>query len=302
MPVTGMYDMLLRARRRGYAVGYFEAWDQHSLEAVLEAAEQAQSPTILGFGGAVVNQSWLDSGGLEELAILARCLAERATVPAAVLFNEANTYGQVRRGLLAGCNAVMLDTSHLPFADNVDATRRVVELAHPLGACVEAELGWLADAVGPGSESFAHTDPQLAAEFVEKTGVGALGVSVGNIHGLVAGESTVDLQLLERIHAVVSVPLVIHGGTGFPSRAVRPSIQRGVAKFNVGTRLKAAFLEGLQEGLSHFPDRASVQLAVGSREDGDVLDRGKRRMTHEMIRLMELYGCAGRAERDQSEP
>jgi len=82
----------------GYAIGYFEAWDQYSLEGALEAAEENQSPLILGFGGAVTSREWLDDGGIEELAGLTYTLAERSKVPTAILFNEAQTFEQVVRG------------------------------------------------------------------------------------------------------------------------------------------------------------------------------------------------------------
>jgi len=295
MSIVRMSQLLAQALRGGYALGYFEAWDQYSLEAVLEAAEETNSPAILGFGGAVANQAWLDRWGVEELATLARCLGERAVVPTAVFFNEARTFAQVLRGLRAGCNAVMLDTSHLPYQENLTLTRQVTEVAHALGATVEAELGHLADASTPGSKEATYTDPEAAARFVEQTEVDALAVSVGNVHVLTEGAASVNLELLERIHQMVPVPLVIHGGTGFPALAVRPAIERGVAKFNIGTRSKQAMLAGIHEALAALPERPNVHLAVGSREEGDVLLRGKARMKAEILKLIALYGSTGRA-------
>lgn len=137
MSVARMRNLLANALRGGYCVGYFEAWDQYSLEACLEAAEQTRSPAIVGFGAAVTSQSWLDRWGVEELAGIARRLAEMASVPAAVLFNEARTMDQIRRGLDAGCNAVMLDSSRMPYAENLAATKEVVALARGHGADVE---------------------------------------------------------------------------------------------------------------------------------------------------------------------
>jgi fructose-bisphosphate aldolase class II len=295
MSIVSMSDLLARALRGRYALGYFEAWDPYSLEAALEAAEETNSPAILGFGGAVVNQPWLDRWGVEELAALARCLGERAAVPTAILFNEARTFAQVLRGLRAGCNAVMLDASHLPYQGNLALTCKVTEAAHALGATVEAELGRLADASPPSEESAAYTDPAEAARFVRQTGVDALAVSVGNVHVLTEGEATPNLELLARIHEMVPVPLVIHGGTGFPSWAVRPAIERGVAKFNIGTRSKQAMLAGIREALAELPERSNVHLAVGSREEGDILARGKAKMQKEILKFIALYGSAGQA-------
>lgn len=295
MSIVSMPELLSRALHDGYAIGYYEAWDQYSLEAVLEAAEENHSPAILGFGGAVASPTWLEGHGVEELAPVARQLAERAQVPAAVLFNEAQTFGQILRGLQAGCNTVMLDTSHLPFAENLRLTCKVTEAAHALGAAVEAELGHLADASDPSVQAHG-TDPAEAARFVETSGVDALAVSVGNVHILSSGVATIDLGLLERLHQAVPVPLVIHGGTGFPAEAVRGAISRGVAKFNVGTRLKQVYLEGVRQAIQALPQVVNIHTVIGSRKETDILVQGKQRVKQEIAALMKLYGSAGRAK------
>ena len=124
MPIVKMQRILDHALRNRYAVGYFEAWDLYSLEAALEAAEEARAPAILGFGAAVTNGAWYDRNGVEAMSALAVTFAQRAEVPTAVLFNEAQTYAQAVRGLAGGCNAVMLDSSHLPAAQHESATPR----------------------------------------------------------------------------------------------------------------------------------------------------------------------------------
>jgi len=292
--VAKMDDLLGQALRGSYAIGYFEMWDQYSLAAAMQAAEELHSPAILGFGGAVTNQAWLDEGGVEELACLARHLAERSRVPTAVLFNEARTYSQIVRALRAGCNAVMLETSHLPYEENIALTRQVVEAAHAVGASVEAELGHLADATDPYGPA-ALTDPVQAAHFVERTGVDVLAVSIGNVHVLADGEAGVDLGLLARIHQAVPVPLSLHGGSGFPASAVRAAIGCGVAKFNVGTRLKQAFLAGVRAALPPERDITNIHPFVGSREESDILLQGAARVKAEIKKLTVLYGSAGQA-------
>ena len=295
MAIAGIDQILDRALQSGYAVGYFEAWDQYSLEAVLEAAEEAESPAILGFGAAVTSKAWVDRWGVEGLSNLCTSMTDRSTVPTAVLFNEARTFAQAVRGLRADCNAVMLDTSDLTYEANVDVTRRLVEVAHALGATVEAELGHLADASDPKGSAGVPTDPDLAARFVRSTGVDALAVSVGNVHLLTGGEATIDLDLLERIQRAVAVPLVLHGGTGLPPAAVRGAIERGIAKINYGTRLKQLFLEGVREALAEIPERPNVHRFIGSREENDIMARGKAKMKALILDLIKLYGSAGQA-------
>ena len=295
MPIVKMQRILDHALRNRYAVGYFEAWDLYSLEAALEAAEEARAPAILGFGAAVTNGAWYDRNGVEAMSALAVTLAQRAEVPAAVLFNEAQTYAQAVRGLGGGCNAVMLDSSHLPAAQHESATRDLVQVAHALGAAVEAELGHLATAGDP-SHVAAPTDPADAVRFVEATGIDALAVAIGNVHIMTAGEADVDLDLLERIHAAVPLPLVIHGGTGFPRRAIATAVRLGAAKFNVGTVLKQEFLAGVKTAAGDAAaDQAGIHGLMGSRDAPDVMLQGKMRMKAKILELMELYGSVGRA-------
>ena len=288
-------EILDRAIEKHYAVGYFEAWDQYSLEAVIEAAETLEAPAIVGFGAAVTNPAWLEAGGVEELGMLARLLAERAKVPTAVLFNEAQTSAQAVRAIEAGCNCVMLDTSHLPWDENVAITHDFVAVAHAADVEVEAELGRLPNAADPAGDAGQVTDPEQAARFVQATGVDALAVSVGNVHLLSETKATLDLELLARIRQTVPVPLVLHGGTGIPANAIQPAIARGVAKVNYGTRLKQVFLSGVCEAVAALPEPLNVHTAIGSRYATDILVAGQRRMRDLLGELIQLYGSAGQA-------
>jgi fructose-bisphosphate aldolase class II len=291
MALTGMGEILDAALRGSYCVGYFEAWDEYSLEAVWGAAERTRSPVFLGFGAAVTDQFWLDRWGIDALTRRARFLAERAPVPAAVLLNEARTTEQARRALEAGANAVMVDTSRLPVAENIEVVGRLVRIAGGFGAEVEAELGQLAGL--SGTETL--TDPREAARFVAETGVHALAVSVGSVHALAEGEAGIDLDLLGRIRAAVPVPLVLHGGSGL-SRSVLPKIaERGVAKINYGTRLKMTFMGALREAIAGMTDEVTIHRYVGSRTRDDVLVRGACAMEDMVAGLMEAYGSAGKA-------
>ena len=169
-------------------------------------------------------------------------------MPVSLLLNEAHTLEHGLRGVDAGFDAVMLCT------DASERRRaRVAELArvaHARGVAVEGELGTLPDG-GRGrldATRRALTDPSAAAAFVAATGVDALAVSIGNVHTLEGRVAPVDLERLDAIQRAVEVPLVVHGGTGFPADAVPAAIERGVAKFNVGTVLKRAYLDGLARG------------------------------------------------------
>jgi ketose-bisphosphate aldolase len=287
MALVPLTVLLADARAGGYAVGYFEAWDGYSLEAVLDAAEAEHAPVILGFGCLLVDQGWLDAGGIESLAGLGRAAAARSRVPVALLLNEAHTPDHALRGVDAGFNAVMVCSSE------VETVSRLVREAHARGAAVEGELGTLPDAGDATHTSL--TDPDEAVAFVEATGADCLAVSFGNVHVLEGRSAEVDLDRLDAIHRRVDVPLVVHGGTSFPADAVDAAIARGVAKFNVGTALKRAFLDGLTEAVSSTAADASPHDLLGSHGPTDLLGAGQRRMTAVVRDLMRLYGSSGRA-------
>ena len=291
MSLVTLTDLFADARCSGYALGYFEAWDSTSLEAVLDAAEAENSPVILGFGCMMLDSTWLDAGGVELLGAMGRAVAQRAKVPVALLLNEARTFDQAVRGMDAGFNAVMLDTSSWGTHEAMAAVAKLTELAHARGIAVEAELGRLPDAVGDGidNSSAALTDPEQAAQFVAHTGVDCLAVSIGNVHLLTNGYAPVDMAHMEAIYQRVPVPLVIHGGTSFPPAEVPRAIAAGALKFNVGTILKKTFLEGLRETVHALPAQPFVHDLMGSHKDADLFTQGKARMTAKVRELIRLY-------------
>ena len=286
-------ELLSAARSGGYAVGYFEAWDSYSLEAVVEAAEAERAPVVLGFGCLLVDQLWLDNGGIETLGCLGRHVAERTTVPVSLLLNEAHTLAHGLRGIEAGFNAVMLCTS------DVATVAELVRVAHGRGVAVEGELGSLPDGGADGEIDTAGaglTDPEQAAAFVADTGVDCLAVSFGNVHTLEGRTAAVDLDRLAAIGREVEVPLVVHGGTSFPPDAVAGAIACGAAKFNVGTVLKRTFADGLKRAVVSAPVDASPHDLIGSHGPDDLLASAKPVLVEAIRALIRLYGGSGRVD------
>lgn len=297
MPLLSMKTMMQRALHEGYGLGYFEAWDTYSLEAVLEAAEEERSPVILGFGGMMADAAWLDRGGVELLGAIGSVLAKRAQVPVCLILNEAQTLDQAVRGIEAGFNAVMLDTSAWEWDRAAETVRHLAQIAHARGVTVEAELGRLPDATDAGIDDSAAclTDPEQAAAFVEATGADCLAVSFGNVHLLTGRYALVDMEHLKAIRRRVSVPLVIHGGTSFPPEHIPEAIACGVAKFNVGTVLKQTFLQGVREAMRSWGDRVNVHDVLGSHKETDLLHAGKAAMKTKVKELIRLYGSSHKA-------
>src|SRR5204862_4810991 len=241
MPLVSMAQLLGDAARDGYAVCYCESWNLESLQAILQAAEEMRSPVIVGFnGGFLTHHSRPYPEDLAYYAGMGLAVRE-STVPAAFLLNETDSISQIEKGIELGFNAVMVDSPGLEPDEYQRLVKKVVGLAHAKNVVVEAQVGHLPN--GPdGSHGIGEmTDPDLARAFVEETGVDALGVSIGNVHILTQGKASIDMSSLQRIQAEVAIPLVIHGGTGFPSEQAGMAISLGVAKFNFGTNLKQAY-------------------------------------------------------------
>jgi fructose-bisphosphate aldolase class II len=297
--IVPLPHLLAKAQAGGYALGYFESWDSYSLEAVIEAAEAENAPVILGFGCMMVSKTWLDEGGIEMLGNFGYTLAERTHLPVALLLNEAQTYQQCLTGIEAGFNAVMLDTSTWPVEAATQQVRELVKVAHAEYVAVEAELGHLPDATNHGIDASqaSLTDPEQSALFVEQTGIDCLAVSVGNVHLLTNETARIDMTRLASIHEQTSVPLVIHGGTGFPPEAIPAAIHYGAAKFNVGTSLKQAFFAGIRESVLSIDSPTNVHDIVGSHREQDFLLAGKRPMQAKVQAFIQLYGSSGRASR-----
>jgi ketose-bisphosphate aldolase len=292
MTLRPLPELLGHARQEGYAVGYFEAWDSYSLEAVVAAAEAERSPVIIGFGCMLLDQGWLERGGIEIFGAIGRQTAESCQVPVSLLLNEAHTVEHALRGVDAGFNAVMICDS------DVERNARLVAAAHAAGAAVEAELGELPDGGPDGNVDRSHaalTDPEDAAAFVAATGVDALAVSFGNVHTLEGAQATIDLDRLAAVHQRVDVPLVAHGGTAFPAGAVPGAIERGVAKFNVGTVLKRSYLDALRGAAGNVSNLASPHELIGSHGSDDLLEVGKANVVEVVRMLIRRFGGSGRA-------
>lgn len=296
MPVAALPGLLSAALRGGYIVGYFESWDEASLEAVLDAAEAERSPVIVGFGGMMVDGAWLEKRGVRMMVAAARAAAEQASVPAAVMFNEAQTRAQVEAAIEAGANCILLSTEALPAPDACEVTADLTRHAHAAGVAVEAEVGRLPDYAGGREIGGEMTDPAEARAFVEATGIDCLAVSIGNVHVKTDGWAAIDRARLEALHEAVRIPFALHGGTSFPPEALPHAIAHGVAKMNVGTVLKRVYLDALRGAFAALSPDADVHDALGSHRPGDVTAAARAALAARVRGLMRQYGSAGRAD------
>ena len=194
--------------------------------------------------------------------------AAEATVPVVLHLDHGTDFEQNVRCLQAGFTPLMFDGSKLLFDHNVAITMKEVEIAHPCGIPVEAELGKVLqtkDGVTQADVEHAMTDPLDARRFVDLTGCDSLAVAVGSVHAMRAKEATLDIARVEAIRQQVTVPLVLHGSSGVTEASIVAAIEHGIAKVNVATYLNEAFVEGMRSGLAKYPDevdpRKSLQMA-----------------------------------------
>ena len=286
-----MKALLADARAGGYALCYCESWNLESFQAVVEAAEEMHAPFIAGFNGGFLRHA--SRPRPERLAYYAglRLALEKSPVPAAFILNETDDYAQIEEGIELGFNAVMLESDYLAPEDYLPLVKRVVRRAHARGVSVEAQIGRLPHGSETGHQAGQMTDPRLARRFVEETEIDALGIAIGNIHILTLGQANIDLELLKRIHEEVSVPLVIHGGSGFPREYARQAIELGVAKFNFGTHLKQAYLAALRQALERYHEPMSPHPFAGMGGAEDIFRTAREAVKNVVRELIKSFTC-----------
>lgn len=269
MPALARFSSMLRiARERGYAVAAFNVYNLESMTAAVRAAIATKTPVIVALGERYFPNLRPATARALLISLLEQYERDGQEIPPIGLhLDHSSSPDTCREAIRSGFTSVMIDGSHLPFRENVSLTRIVVEEAHAHGVEVEAELGGLA--AGEGSHEFITgeqtlTDPDQAEEFVSLTGVDALAVSVGTVHGLYRGEPHIDLDRLAAIHARVDVPLVLHGGSGTPAELLRECVARGVAKVNVNTEVSLAAVRRIQEQLDAHPNTHYAELGLAA--------------------------------------
>lgn len=298
MSLVSMSSLLKHAAQNNYAVGYFESWDSYSFEAILETAENEQSPIIMGFGATMLEDNWLNKNGISFLGASGKVLLENAKVPVAFLLNETHTLEQALKGIEVGFNTVMIDSHRWPVEEAKRAVKKLVDVAHKNNVEVEAEFGSLPDYLG-GEIVDAHsymTDPQEAQEFVKDTGIDCLAIAIGNVHLLTKGSANINIERLKEIKSKVSIPLAVHGGTGFPDSQIKDAILNGVSKFNVGTRLKTDFFNEVRKYILNLEQEPFIHDIVGSHKEKDFLEQGKKAIIKKVTSFMKLYGSSGKAK------
>lgn len=231
MSLVPMKQLLIDAKQNKTAVGAFSVGNMEMIMGAVQAAEELNVPIILQ-----IAEKRLANSPLELMAPMMVSAARKSKVDIAVHLDHGLTLNCVQNSLEYGFTSVMLDASLLPYDQNVSMTKEVVATAARFGATVEAELGVVGGNEGDTAEHIiACTDPAVASDYCQKTGIDALAVAIGNAHGNYPVLPELRFDILEEINMAVDVPLVLHGGTGITDDMFRKAISLGICKINIAT-------------------------------------------------------------------
>ena len=236
-------NLLNIAKKEKVAIGAFNTSNLEITQAIVEAAKEAGYPVIIQ-----TTPSAIDYAGLEQIFDIVLNEVEEAKIKATLHLDHGKDFGIIKKCIDIGYPSVMIDGSTLDYESNKNLTKKVVSYAKKYNVSVEGELGVISHKEGgKKSGQTVYTDPKIAEDFVQKTGIDSLAVSVGNEHGAPKGER-LDLQLLDEISQVVSAPLVMHGASGLSRRDIRKATKLGIAKFNIDTQIRKAFSDAMKDG------------------------------------------------------
>ena len=288
MTLVSASEILADARRNKYGIPSLLAGNLEMIIGQIKAAEEMGAPIILAFNEGVTPQIPMELG-----MTLAVHAAKQARVPVATILDHGLTLEAAVKAIQLGSSAVMFDGSHLPYEENVRQTREVVRVARALGVDVEAELGsiggsaieiGLSDDDAPANGN-GFTDPELAVDFVEKTGVDILAISFGNLHGVYSDRPSLDLDRVQQIHRKVSLPLAMHGGSGLGESFYPEIVDSGISKLGYYTAMALGAGRDIRAMMASTDDYAAVYH--------NIIARSIDYFCTETKRLLNILGCSG---------
>lgn len=240
--LVNLNDILFDAQKNNYAVGLFNTTDTDAIEGAIAAAEELNSPIMLGTAEVL-----LPHGELQLIGPAMINMAKKASVPVAVHYDHGLTYERCVEALELGFSSVMYDCSTESYEENLKKVKEMTKIAHSFGATIEGELGHVGDNEG-SAEGTSHladpskfyTDPKMAKDFSERTGIDALAVAIGTAHGAYTYTPKLDIKRLKEIRSEIDTPLVLHGGSGLSDNDFKNCINGGITKINIFTDIYVA--------------------------------------------------------------
>ncbi len=289
--ISKLQPLVKKAQRQKYAIPAFNVSNLEMAQAITRAAKAKRSPVIIQTSSSALSYA----GDSILLSIIEQvAVALSGNVPIVTHLDHGKELSLVKHCLKIGFRSVHMDASEYPYKKNIQLTRQAVIAGHKIGVSVQGELGMIMGSEGLTKikKGFDYrqmmTDPSKAAEFVRLTKVDTLAVSVGTIHGSFRGTEKIDFQRLGAIAKAVSVPLVLHGGSGNSPVLLKRAIKSGICIINIDTDLRLAYISGLQ--------RALAGIKAGTKIDPRaILLSATKAMQAEAERFMEICGSARKA-------
>lgn len=251
--LVNMKEILSVANEKNFAVPAFNIGTCQIMKAVVECCEEKKAPVIFA-----IHPKELAFQGDSAMAAM-RDAAEKASVPVCIHMDHSSSVDEILHAVRMGFTSVMIDASHKPFEENVRISKQIVDLVHPLGISVEAELGTIGttgnDQEG-GTSEIIYTDPDDVVKFVSATGIDCLAIAIGTAHGIYPKgfKPKLKLDLLKQIKKKSTVPLVLHGGSANPDEEIGESVKRGINKINISSDIKDALYQQLRKTLADDPN------------------------------------------------
>ncbi|NLJ41759.1 MAG: class II fructose-1,6-bisphosphate aldolase [Clostridiales bacterium] len=284
MALINPIKMLENAQKEGYAIASFNVYNLESIQGVVEAAWDERSPLIIQS-----TPGSLKHAGIPYFVACVRAASELYDIPVCLHLDHCESYDTILKCIRAGYTSVMIDSSKLPYKENVDMVKKVVDITSRVEVAVEGELGKIGgteDDVTVDEREAALTVPEEAKAFVEATGLDTLAIAIGTAHGLYKGEPKLDFERLSAIRSIVDIPLVLHGGSGVSDDAIREAIKRGISKVNIATELKIPMATAIQETFASNPKENDPRKYMGNAKEAI------KKAARKKIRLC---GSSGRA-------
>jgi len=289
MSLHNLKPWIVRAQREQYAIGAFNANTMEQVQAIVLAAQAENAPVIIQISHHALQ--YLGSGneiiGLRYMAEIGKVAAQSVSVPVALHLDHA-TECEILQAIGLGFTSVMFDGGDKPFRENIEATKRLCEIAHSVGVSVEAELGEVprADRSGIAQPATELTRVEDAAEFVCATSIDVLAIAIGSVHAVKQKNVELDLEHLKAIRAAVDVPLVLHGASGVTDACIAEGIRLGLCKVNVATQLNQAFTQAVRTKLSGDPKEVDPRR---------YLDQGRDAMVEQVRERIRFIGASEKA-------
>jgi len=251
--LVSITEMLQKAKEGKYAVGQFNINNLEWTQAVLTAAQEANSPIILG----VSEGAGKYMGGPTVVSAMVNALLDSMdiTVPVALHLDHGSSVEVCKQYIDAGFSSVMFDHSHFPIDENIALTKEVVAYAHPKNVSVEAEVGTVGGTEDGVTGGIKYADLEECKRMVSEGQIDALAAALGSVHGTYSGEPVLGFDEMLAISEATGAPLVLHGGSGIPTDQIQKAISLGVSKVNVNTECQLAFAEATRKYIEEGGDQ-----------------------------------------------